>query len=57
MWYYDTVHRLFQDDLASISISRLRASGVATSGTKSVEIAFRVGEVSLRRELDSGALD
>ena len=36
MWYHDTVHRLFQDDLASVSISRLRASGVVTGDTKSV---------------------
>jgi hypothetical protein len=43
-------HRLFQDDLASVSISRMRASGVVTSDTKSVEIVFGKGADSLRRE-------
>jgi hypothetical protein len=41
-------HRLFQDDLPSVSISRLRASGVMTSDTKSVDIVFGDG---LRREV------
>jgi hypothetical protein len=36
-------HRLFQDDLASVSIS-LRASGVVASDTKSVEIVFGEGD-------------
>jgi hypothetical protein len=44
-------HRLFQDDLASISISRLRASGVVTSHTKSVDIVFGEGDEGLRREV------
>jgi hypothetical protein len=44
-------HRLFQDDLASISISRLRASGVVASDTKSVEIVFGEGHDGLRREV------
>ena len=44
-------HRLFQDDLASVSISQLRASGVVTSETKSVEIAFGEGNDGLRREV------
>ena len=44
-------HRLFQDDLASVSISRLRASGVVTFDTKSVEIVFGEGEDGLRREV------
>jgi hypothetical protein len=51
MWYYATVHRLFQDDLASISISRLRASGVVTGGTNSVDIVFGEGDDGLRREV------
>ena len=45
-------HRLFQDDLASVNISRLRASGLVTSDTKSVEIAFGEGDASLRREVE-----
>jgi hypothetical protein len=44
-------HRLFQDDLASISISRLRASGVVTRDTKSVEVVFGDGNDGLRREV------
>jgi hypothetical protein len=44
-------HRLFQDDLASVSISRLRASGVVTSDTESVEIVFGEGDEGLRREV------
>jgi hypothetical protein len=44
-------HRLFQDDLASVSISRLRASGVVTFDTKSVEIVFGEGEDGLRRQV------
>jgi hypothetical protein len=44
-------HRLFQDDLASVSVSRLRASGVVTSDTKSVHIVFGAGNDGLRREV------
>ena len=44
-------HRLFQDDLPSVSISRLRASGVVTSDTKSVDIVFGEGDDGLRREV------
>jgi hypothetical protein len=51
MWYHSTVHRLFQDDLASVSISRLRASGIVTRDTKSVEIVFGEGHDGLRREV------
>jgi hypothetical protein len=51
MWYYNTVHRLFQDDLASVSISRLRASGVVTRDTRSVEIVFGEGNDGLKREV------
>jgi hypothetical protein len=46
-----TVHRLFQDDLASVSISRLRASGVVTGDTKSVDIVFGEGDDGLRRDV------
>jgi hypothetical protein len=46
-----TGHRLFQDDLASVSISRLRASGVVTNDTRSVEIVFGEGNEGLRREV------
>jgi hypothetical protein len=51
LWYHNTVHRLFQDDLASVSISRLRASGVVTSATASVEIVFGDGNDALKREV------
>jgi hypothetical protein len=51
MWYRNTVHRLFQDDLASVSISRLRARGVVTSDAKSVDIVFGEGADGLRREV------
>jgi hypothetical protein len=50
--YDSTVRRLFQDDLASVSISRLRASGVVTSDTKSVYIVFGEGDDGLRREVE-----
>ena len=43
--------RLFQDDLASVSISRLRASGAVTSDTKSVDVVFCEGDKGLRREV------
>ena len=46
-----TGHRLFQDDLPSVSVSRLRASGVVTKGTKSVHIVFGEGDDGLRREV------
>ena len=51
MWYHDTVHRLFQDDLPSVSIPRLRASGVVTSDTKWVEVVFGEGNDGLRRQV------
>jgi hypothetical protein len=51
MWYHGTVHRLFQDDLASVSISRMRASGIVTRDTKAVDIVFGEGNDSLRREV------
>jgi hypothetical protein len=44
-------HRLFQDDLPSVSISRLRASAVVTSDTKSVIIVFGEGNDGLSREV------
>ena len=44
-------HRLFQDDLASVSISRLRAYGVVTSETKSVEMFSARATTGLRREV------
>ena len=44
-------HRLFQDDLASVSISRLRASGVVTSDMKLVDVVFGEGSDGLRREV------
>jgi hypothetical protein len=46
-----TVHRLFQDDLASVSISPMRASGVVTSDTTLVDIVFGEGDDGLRREV------
>jgi hypothetical protein len=50
LWYYNTVHRLFQDDLPSVSISPMRASGVVTSDMKSVFV-FGEGDDGLRREV------
>jgi hypothetical protein len=44
-------HRLFQDDLSSVSISRLRAAGVVTNDTKSVHIVFCEGDDGFRREV------
>jgi hypothetical protein len=44
-------HRLFQDDLDSVSISRLRAYGVVTSETRLVEIVFGESDDGLRREV------
>jgi hypothetical protein len=44
-------HRLFQDDLPFVSISRLRASGVVTSETMSVEVVLGEGNEGLRREV------
>ena len=40
MWYHSTVHSLFQDDLASVSISRMRASGAVTPRMEWVDLAF-----------------
>ena len=54
MWYHSTVHSLFQDDLASVSILRLRAAGVVTRNTKSVDIVFGEGDDGLRREVEVG---
>jgi hypothetical protein len=54
MWYRNTVHRLFQNDFAPISISRLRASGVVTGETKSVDIVFGAGYDGLRCEVKVG---
>ena len=51
MWYRGTVHRLFQDDFASVSILRLRATGVVTKDMKSVDIVFGEGNEGLRREV------
>jgi hypothetical protein len=51
MWYHSTVHRLFQDDLASVSISRMRASGVVTSDMRWVDIIFGEGDDGLAREV------
>jgi hypothetical protein len=45
------VHRLFQDDLASVSISRLHDSSAVTRDTKSVDIVFGDGKDGLRREV------
>jgi hypothetical protein len=51
MWYYNTVHRLFQDDLPSVSISPMRASGVVTPDMEWVVVAFGEGDVALRRRV------
>jgi hypothetical protein len=52
MWYHSTVHRLFQDDLPSVSASRLRASGIVTSEMKSVVVVFGEGADALKREVE-----
>ena len=44
-------HRLFQDDLPSVRLSRLRASGLVTSDMKTVVIVFGEGDDALRREV------
>jgi hypothetical protein len=51
LWYHNTVHRLFQDDLPFVSVSPLRASGVVTSDTESVHIVFGEGSDGLKREV------
>jgi hypothetical protein len=43
-----------QDDLASASILRLRAAGVVTRNTKSVDIVFGEADDGLRREVKVG---
>jgi hypothetical protein len=51
MWYHNTVHRLFQDDLPSVSISPLRAAGVVTPDMERVVVAFGEGDNSLKRRV------
>jgi hypothetical protein len=51
MWYHNTVHRLFQDDLPAVSVSKLRATGVVVPGLERVEIAFGQGDDALRRRV------
>jgi hypothetical protein len=51
MWYHSTVHRLFQDDLASVSVSRMLASGLVTVDTASVVITLGEGKNALKREV------
>jgi hypothetical protein len=45
-------HRLFQDDLPSVSISPLRASGVVTSETRLLDIVFGEGNDGRSREVE-----
>jgi hypothetical protein len=50
VWYHDTVHRLFQDDLlAAPSISWVRASGLVTMDMTSVIVTFGESDHSLPR--------
>jgi hypothetical protein len=44
-------HRLFQDDLPSVSISPMRASGVVTADMEWVVVAFGEGEDALKRRV------
>jgi hypothetical protein len=44
-------HRLFQDDLPSVTISPLRAAGVVTSGTAWVVVTFGEGDSALKRRV------
>ena len=44
-------HRLFQDDLPSVSISPMRSSGLVTLDTEWVVIAFGEGGSSLKRKI------
>ena len=46
-----TGHRLFQDDLLSVSISPMRASGVVTLDTECVVVAFGEGDSALKRKV------
>ena len=51
MWYNNTVRRLFQDDLPSVSISPLRAAGRVTTDMEWIDIAFGAGNDALRRRV------
>jgi hypothetical protein len=51
MWYNNTVRRLFQDDLPSVSISPLRAAGRVTTDMECIDIAFGAGDDALRRRV------
>jgi hypothetical protein len=49
MWYNNTVRRLFQDDLPSVSISPLRAAGRVTPDMEWINIALGEGDNALKR--------
>jgi hypothetical protein len=52
MWYHNTVHRLFQDDLpAAPSISWMRAARLVTVEMTSVAVTFGEGKNALKREV------
>jgi hypothetical protein len=51
MWYHNTVHRSFQDDLPSVSISPMRSAGLVTVDMEWVDIAFGEGDDALRRRV------
>jgi hypothetical protein len=44
-------HRLFQDDLPSVSISPMRASGIVTPDVEWVVVAFGEGDSALKRRV------
>ncbi len=44
-------HRLFQDDLPSVSISPMRASGVVTPDMEWVDVSFGEGGSALKRRI------
>jgi hypothetical protein len=49
VWYHNTVHRLFQDDLLSVSISPMRSAGLVTPDMEWVVVAFGEGDALKRR--------
>src|SRR5271166_5752852 len=48
---HSTVHRLFQDDLPSVSISPLRTACVVTADMEWVVVAFGEGDSALKRRV------
>jgi hypothetical protein len=51
LWYNNTMRRLFQDDLPSVSISAMRSAGLVTLDMEWIDIAFGEGDDALRRRV------